>query len=154
MMLFLKCGFLIPAKRNSCCAQLQETVRLAGPVPPKIYKFRGSLGFFAAAFIGRGREDGVGYAGAPAMLGMLCKGSRARRPQGFWFLSQPVLFWPGASIYLSLCPSHSAPRLCEAPLECGALRTLGKKAAGTRALVNFSLHPVMRAGGRRCLACP
>lgn len=97
---FLMCGFLIPAKRNSCCARLQETVGFAHPVLLKIYKFKGSLGFLL--WCGHSRENGVGYAGAPAMLGMLSKGSRACGPQGFWFLSQPVLFWPGAPIHPSI----------------------------------------------------
>lgn len=75
------------------------------------------------------RRGRVGHAGAPAMLGMPWEGSGAGRPQGFWFPSQPPLFWPGASTHPSIrpsvCPSHSPPRLRRAPLLCGAVRTLG-----------------------------
>lgn len=81
----------------------------------------------------------MGYAGVPETLSVLCKGGRARRPQGFWFLSQPVLFWPEAPIHPSVHPSHSPPGLHEAPLECGALRTLGIRSGyeGPRQFFNF-----------------
>lgn len=82
----------------------------------------------------------MGYA---AMFGVLCKGRRARRPQGFWFLSQPALFWPGASIHPSVRPSHSPPRLRQAPLKHTALKTL-EKSSGCEGAPGFltSSHDV------------